>query len=130
MDTDISHLHPELIPLCKAFLSGCKSKGINVKVIFTYRSPDEQNALYAQGRTAPGKIVTNAKGGKSKHNFTLNGIPASKAFDFGVYINGKYITDGKHPLYSQAGSIGESLGLVWGGHFHSIFDPSHLELKE
>src|SRR5574343_1544593 len=43
-----------------------------------YRSNEEQDALYAQGRTTKGKIVTNAKAGQSKHNFK-----PSKAFDIG-----------------------------------------------
>ena len=30
-----------------------------------------QDALYAQGRTTPGAIVTNAKGGQSPHNYGL-----------------------------------------------------------
>lgn len=38
---------------------------------FTLRTIAEQNKLYAQGRTAPGKVVTNAKGGLSYHNYGL-----------------------------------------------------------
>ncbi len=43
----------------------------------TLRSPEEQAAVYAKGRTTPGNIVTNAKAYQSPHNFT----PA-QAFDF------------------------------------------------
>ena len=42
-----------------------------LRFAYTYRSFDEQNHLYAQGRTKPGKIVTYAKGGQSYHNFGL-----------------------------------------------------------
>lgn len=35
---------------------------MNMQVHSGYRSPQEQDRLYAQGRTSPGKIVTNAKG--------------------------------------------------------------------
>lgn len=38
---------------------------------FTLRTIAEQNALYAQGRSKPGKIVTNARGGMSYHNYGL-----------------------------------------------------------
>ena len=48
----------------------------------TYRSPVEQDALYAQGRTLPGKIVTHAKGGESLHNKGL-------AVDFLPLVHGK-----------------------------------------
>jgi len=41
------------------------------RIAYTLRTIDEQNALYAQGRTKPGKIVTNAKGGESFHNYGL-----------------------------------------------------------
>lgn len=44
-------------------------QGIYVCVAQGYRSIAEQNALYAQGRTRNGPIVTNAKGGQSNHNF-------------------------------------------------------------
>jgi peptidoglycan L-alanyl-D-glutamate endopeptidase CwlK len=37
----------------------------------TLRTFAEQNVLYAQGRTKPGKIVTNAKGGLSYHNYGM-----------------------------------------------------------
>lgn len=38
---------------------------------FVYRTFAEQEAIYAQGRTKPGAIVTNAKGGQSYHNYGL-----------------------------------------------------------
>jgi peptidoglycan L-alanyl-D-glutamate endopeptidase CwlK len=38
---------------------------------YTLRTFAEQNVLYAQGRTKPGKIVTNAKGGLSYHNYGM-----------------------------------------------------------
>jgi peptidoglycan L-alanyl-D-glutamate endopeptidase CwlK len=49
---------------------------------YTLRTFAEQNALYAQGRTKPGKIVTNAKGGLSYHNYGM-------AIDIVLIINGK-----------------------------------------
>ncbi|MFJ5622021.1 M15 family metallopeptidase [Peribacillus loiseleuriae] len=44
---------------------------IYVQIPDGYRSIAEQDKLYAQGRTAPGKVVTNAKGGQSNHNYGL-----------------------------------------------------------
>lgn len=49
------------------------------------RTFQEQAAIYAQGRTAPGKIVSNAKPGYSYHNYGL-------AFDIVLLINGKSIS--------------------------------------
>lgn len=45
--------------------------GIKLRVAQATRTIAQQNALYAQGRTAPGRIVTNAKGGESYHNYGL-----------------------------------------------------------
>ena len=50
-------------------------------VTCTFRSAQEQNELYAQGRTKPGKIVTNAVAGKSAHNYRIGQVPASLAVD-------------------------------------------------
>ena len=44
---------------------------IQLRVTQGLRTIAEQDELYAQGRTKPGKIVTNAKGGKSNHNSGL-----------------------------------------------------------
>ncbi len=86
---NLSDLHPDLQPLANMFLRKCKGYGLNIIVTCTYRSNEEQDVLYAQGRKNPGNIVTNAWGGKSEHNFTINGKPASKAFDIAILSNGK-----------------------------------------
>ena len=44
---------------------------IRVRVVQGLRTIEEQNDLYAQGRTKPGKIITRARGGKSYHNYAL-----------------------------------------------------------
>ena len=49
---------------------------------YTLRTFAEQDAIYAQGRTKPGKIVTKAKAGLSYHNYGL-------AIDIVLIINGK-----------------------------------------
>lgn len=50
----------------------------------TLRTISEQNELYAQGRTKPGKVVTFAKGGQSMHNYGL-------AIDIVLIIDGKKV---------------------------------------
>jgi len=128
-DRSLDHLHPDLKPLAEAWLAACAEAGLRVSIIFTWRSVAEQDGLYALGRTVKshvgpwtptrplGSVVTNAKGNQSKHTFTLPGnIPASKAFDFAVFdASARYITDGGDPRYTQAGVIGEGLGMKWGG---------------
>lgn len=122
-DADVTHLSPELLPIYREWVMQCNNAGIAVKAIVTWRSSADQNAAKAKG-------LSNAAAGQSAHNCcNEDGSPASKAFDFACFDeNGDYITDGTDDDYRQAGEIGVQLGLVWGGNFHSIFDPDHLEL--
>jgi len=125
---DICDLHPDLQPLCEKLLDQLKDAGIDARVIFTYRTPAEQNKIYAQGRTLPGKKVTNLQGSASKHCFTIGDKPAAKAFDLAIFDNGDYVENGDDPRYLQAGEMGEALGLTWGGRWHSPHDPSHFQI--
>ncbi len=89
----------------------------SVRVTHTYRSPEEQAELYAQGRTKPGKKVTWTK--TSIHNFGL-------AYDL-VFICNKTVEVYSGPLMDMAGELGVSLGLVWGGNFKKKKDYPHFE---
>lgn len=126
-------LHPELLPLYVKFRDQAKAEGIDFLLICTYRSNLEQDALYAQGRTRPGKKVTNARGGQSAHNYTINNKPASKAFDVVLIRNGKCVWGTKdHDLFlwQRLGIIGTELGLKWYGSPGSKFvEFPHFELK-
>ena len=67
--------------LLAAANDGRLGEGIVMKIICGTRSYAEQTALYAQGRTAPGPIVTDAPAGYSNHNFGI-------AFDVGILREG------------------------------------------
>ncbi len=126
----IEDLHPDLQPLCRAFLAQAAAQGIDVLITCTYRSNAEQNALYAQGRTTSGPIVTRAKGGQSAHNFMLEGKPAAKAFDVVPLVNGKPQWSARHPAWQTLGAIGTALGLNWYGRPGSRFlEYPHFQLK-
>lgn len=129
---DINLLHPKLIPLCLLFLSTCRAADIDIFLTCTYRSNEEQDADYAKGRTTPGNIVTNAKGGESMHNFTLpDGTPASKAFDFAIKNrDGSVDWNASDPAWHKAIAIGIDLGLTSGSQWKSLKDNPHFELKE
>lgn len=116
---DVNNLVPKLKTLMNKFLVECKKQGIDLIVTQGFRSTLEQNALYAQGRTMPGKIVTNAKWGQSAHNF-------GKAFDICFLVNKKasYVGD-----WVKVGAIGELCGLTWGGRWKSFPDKPHFEIK-
>lgn len=58
----LTDLRPTLQPLVAKFLEGCKTAGLDILIICTYRSGAEQDVLYAQGRTMPGASVGNSCG--------------------------------------------------------------------
>lgn len=114
----IEDLVPELQILFHEFSMAMHDAGIQFIVTCTYRSQAEQDALYAQGRSTSGPIVTWTR--SSLHT-------VRKAFDIAVCIDGKVSW---HPEdYTAAGGIGESIGLTWGGSWHKP-DPPHFQLKE
>jgi peptidoglycan L-alanyl-D-glutamate endopeptidase CwlK len=116
----IATLLPEVQPYARALIAKAAANGITIKVISGLRTYDEQNDLYAQGRTKSGKIVTNARGGYSNHNFGI-------AFDIGVFEGSKYLDES--PKYKAVGALGMELGLEWGGNWKTIQDEPHFQLR-
>ena len=116
------HLHPELQAVCEKFLNYCQLAGLNVKITDTLRTKAEQDALYAQGRTTEGDIVTNVKYPNSAHNWGV-------AFDICQNIKGREYDD-SDGFFVKCGKIGESLGLTWGGSWKSFVDKPHFELSK
>lgn len=115
----LSDLHPVVQQKAQQLLAQAQAQGVTVIITSTLRSFPEQTALYAQGRTTPGKIVTNAKAGQSWHNFGL-------AFDVVPVVNGAAVWDATSPLWEVIGKIGQSLGLKWGRDFPKP-DRPHFE---
>lgn len=114
------HIYPPLESKIGALILAAKSQGLIVDIFQGYRSWDDQDALYAKGRTKPGKIVTQAKGGQSWHNFGL-------AADVVFKVNGKWSWDDSLP-WDKLGEIGKTLGLEWGGDWGSK-DLDHFQWK-
>jgi len=116
---DIKDLLPIVAAKCDAFIAACKAQGIDVLITSTLRDNESQNALYAQGRTTAGNIVTNAKAGQSFHNYGC-------AFDFVPLVNGKAMwNDSK--LFERCGVIAESCGLEWAGRWKSFKELAHCQ---
>lgn len=122
MARDITKLHPTLQAKINQLKSECKKQGLEIGISECLRTVAEQDALYAQGRTKPGKIVTNARGSSysSMHQWGV-------AFDF--YRNdgkGAYVDyDG---FFTKVGKIGVKIGLEWGGNWKTIIDKPHFQL--
>ena len=81
------------------------------------RSVAQQEKYYAQGRTKPGSIITNARGGYSFHNYGV-------AFDIRPVEKDERK---KKALYRKAGRIGKKLGLEWGGDWKGFPDMPHFK---
>jgi peptidoglycan L-alanyl-D-glutamate endopeptidase CwlK len=97
-----------------ALLEQAKAEGIPVRVTSTRRTREEQERLYAQGRTDPGPIVT----------WTLNSAHVSgRAFDLTIPGAAEYEDD--PDAWELLGELGEALGLEWGGTYG---DFGHFEL--
>lgn len=130
----IALLHPairveaqQLIEFAESTLMG---PDLGICITYSLRTIDEQNGIYAQGRTKPGPIVTDAKGGQSFHNYGL-------AFDFcWAYLNastGKFLVSDETawavgPIHHKVTSLFVSKGWEWGGVWHTPDDP-HLEKR-
>lgn len=99
-----------------------KRRGFDVKITQGYRSKAEQDKLYAQGRTTPGKIVTNAKGGQSFHNYGV-------AIDFAFIVDGKFSWASSLP-WGMLGDVGEKYGMEWGGRWKSFPDLPHFQYTD
>lgn len=110
----IATLFPELRERAAKLVELAAKEDITIKIISGLRSYEEQDELYAQGRTKPGKVVTKAKGGQSWHNHGC-------AFDVGVFEGSSYL--GESPHYKTVGELGESIGLEWGGRWKFKDDP-------
>lgn len=89
----------------------------------THRSNEEQTKLYAQGRTKPGKKVTNAKAGQSNHNKY-----PSPAFDIG-FKKADGSIDWSEKLFSDFAVIAKANGLAWGGDWKHP-DTPHFERRK
>lgn len=116
---DLKDLDPYVANLARKFIAACKKEGIDLLVTSTYRDNESQNALYAQGRTKAGRIVTNAKAGQSFHNYRL-------AFDVVPIVNGKPQWNDMR-TFQKIGAIGKSVGLDWAGDWKNFKEYAHFQ---
>lgn len=129
---DFKALHPRLQALASHLREKCADEGIYILFSECIRTKEEQDALYAQGRTKAGNIVTNAKGStySSQHQW---GIAVDFYLDMDVDGDGQKADDAFNNitgLFERVGAIAISCGLGWGGTWTSIKDRPHLYLPD
>jgi peptidoglycan LD-endopeptidase CwlK len=115
---DINELHPTVKRGAMQLQSKMKELGYDLLVTSTYRDLESQSALYAQGRTLPGKIVTNAKAGQSIHNYRL-------AFDVCKNKKGQEFSDNR--FFELCGKVWTEMGGEWGGSWVGFKDNPHMQ---
>jgi peptidoglycan L-alanyl-D-glutamate endopeptidase CwlK len=126
LDTKAQRAFTEFLLLAKATAA---TLGCDYVAISGHRTWEEQDALYAQGRTKPGKRVTNARAGFSNHNFRI-------AVDFGVFRAGDYLDDDKTAagralaakVHKTCAQHAKACGLEWGGTWNGFKDLPHYEI--
>ena len=117
---DLNELLPQVKTKVEHFIQLCKDNNIDLLVTSTYRDFESQAALYSQGRTSPGKIVTNAGPGDSYHNWRC-------AIDVVPLVNGKADWDGSHPVWAEIGRLGKEAGLEWAGEWVHFKELAHFQ---
>ena len=109
----------------EATIEAMRHEGVDIGAapLGSYRSFKDQNDLYAKGRTRPGNVVTQARGGESFHNYGL-------AADLAFYNEKGQITwpeTGDYAkLWTRYGEQAKKQGLTWGGDWKHQ-DRPHIE---
>lgn len=127
----LTGLHPVVLAAANALIECCYTCGVPVQITQGLRTIAEQDALYAQGRTKPGPVVTNARGGQSYHNYGL-------AIDFALLLpNGSSVSwdmarDGDNDQaadWLEVVQQAKRLGFEWGGDWTSLKDYPHFQMS-
>lgn len=123
MARDITQLHPTLQAKIAQLKILCQNNGLALGIGECFRSVEEQEELYAQGRTKPGNIVSNARGTtySSQHQWGI-------AFDFFKNVKGQEYSDSA--FFAKVANLAKSIGLAWGGDWTGFVDKPHLYLPD
>jgi peptidoglycan LD-endopeptidase CwlK len=117
----IRTLQPKAQEQARRFMAAVLAAGIPARLISGTRTYAQQDALYHKGRFGnPPPIITKARGGQSNHNFGL-------AWDIGIFRGGSYLQE--TPLYRKAAEVGLTQELEWGGHWKSLRDLPHYQIR-
>jgi uncharacterized protein YcbK (DUF882 family) len=128
MSRKIEDLTPKTQELYWLFAEAMARARIPFMVTCTFRSQEDQDVLFQQGRTTPGKVVTWTR--NSRHT-------KRTAFDIAILRDGKptwdikmSLNDNDIPDYQEAGTIGEMVGLTAGAFWKTPDFPHFQNDKE
>ena len=122
----LMYLHKNLQ---KFFMELLKISPYDFSISQGVRTAEEQNKLYQQGRTVPGKIVTNCDGYKSKSKHQVREDGFGYAGDIAILVDGKVTWEEKY--YKEVARTGRVLmqkyNIEWGGDWKKFKDLPHFE---
>jgi peptidoglycan L-alanyl-D-glutamate endopeptidase CwlK len=129
----ITKLHPSVRKEVTEIIEECDTaltSRAKIRVTQGLRTIEEQNLMYAQGRTLPGNKITNAKGGQSVHNYGF-------AVDICLIIDGKEASwdtakdwdNDQTADWYECVKIFARHGWEWGGNWKMFKDLPHFDKK-
>ncbi len=119
-------VHPRLIVAVTRITHGMEAAGFPMMLTDGGRTTERQQELYAQGRTAPGPVVTQADGIVKRSNHQSQPDGFFHAVDMAFVVNGQPSWSESHP-WNLYGAMAEACGCKWGGRFVSFPDRPHIE---
>lgn len=124
----LERLHPNLQNF---FMELIKISPYDFSITQGVRTAEEQNKLYQQGRTVPGKIVTNCDGYKIKSNHQTKDDGLGHAGDIAVLVNNKITWEEKYykEVAMSARILMQKYNIEWGGDWKNFKDLPHFEYK-
>jgi peptidoglycan L-alanyl-D-glutamate endopeptidase CwlK len=122
----LQQVYPALADKVRRMADMLSSEGIVIRVVQASRTWAEQQALYEQGRSRQGKIVTNCQGGRSYHNFGLGVDCCPSTHGPGMPYDPDW--NAAHPTWKRMEAVGQSLGLDSGATWRTFPDAPHFQL--
>jgi peptidoglycan LD-endopeptidase CwlK len=129
---DKNLLYPPFAEQLKYFESRLAAAKLPFYLYMGLRTFECQDELYAQGRTKPGQIVTNARGGDSLHNYglgadyVLDGQVEKPGIQWSWDIKSDLNADGRND-WLQMAEIAVSCGLEPGYFWKRFPDAPHIQ---
>ena len=128
----LAGVHPELVTRLAKVYAAMAALGWPMKPTEGVRTLDRQQALYAQGRTAPGKLVTNADGLRFRSNHQVHADGFGHAVDSAFQGDDPYLEDDPDGglKWATYGALVRGMKLIWGGDWKGLHDRPHAELPD